>query len=929
MQKNYQSELTPPLEQIDRAPIAAIGPNQTSDKSPIAALNLENLESIISKDLLTVSPDLPLEDAIGCMSQEGDRHISAKHSNRHQTRKRVAREPLSKLRSSCILVVENSKLVGILTAQDILSTLATTNWQGLTVGEVMTQPVITIQGDHTVDLLTILNLMQQHQIHHLPVIDAQNRPVGTISTDSIGDVFDPLTAYRTIADLQKKVERLEVESRDRKSIEEALQQSETNFRAIFEKAAVGVSYSSLDGNIVLVNQKYADTLGYSAEELLLMSLQDITYPADLNNDATFFKQLLAGKINNYSIEKRFLRKDGSYIWIDLNVALMQTGRSGDKYCISSIQDISDRKRAEDSLRQQFEREQLVGAITRRVRKSLELEQILSTTVEQARQVLQSDRVLVYQIARDRSVSVVAEAVTPGWSHLLHTRFSEEAFPSECLQSYLDGHITYIADRKSDPMLPCMSQLMQDFQIEAMLAVPIVQKENEHLWGLLIAHQCSKSREWQSWEVTLQLQLADQLAIATKQSELYQQLQLELNERKRAEEQLRQTNDRLAITNVELARATRLKDEFLANMSHELRTPLNAILGMSEGLLDEDYAPLVDKQKKAIGTIAKSGRHLLDLINDILDLAKIEAGKLDLQIASVDLERLCDSSMSFVKPLALKKNIALTTKISKGVERNFMDERRMRQVLINLLSNAVKFTADGGNIALEVSVNTVERDINFRVIDTGMGIAPEDIQKLFETFIQIDSSLSRRHDGTGLGLALVRRIAELHGGRVSVESEVGKGSQFTVSIPWWQSQRPGSDALPLDNPYSKVVIDESTPSILIAQDGEDNIEAIANYLRTRDYQIVQAQTGEKVVEIAENLKPQLILIDVQIPNMDGLEAIRRMRLIPALQAVPIIAISSIHARGDRERCLKAGANEYFTRPFALKQLLNLVGKLLNV
>jgi signal transduction histidine kinase/CBS domain-containing protein len=446
--------------------------------------------------------------------------------------------------------------------------------------------------------------------------------------------------------------------------------------------------------------------------------------------------------------------------------------------------LRDSKRSEVALRQQVEREQLVGAITRRVRKSLNLAQILNTTVEQSCQVLQADRVLVYQIARNDTGCVIAESIKSGWSSILDTCFPSEVFPSECLQRYLEGHITYIADCKSEPILPCMTQFIEDFQIRAMLIVPIIQEESNRLWGLLIAHQCSNGREWQSWELTLQLQLADQLAIATKQSELYQQLQLELKERKRAEEQLRQTNDCLALTNEQLARATRSKDEFLSNMSHELRTPLNAILGISEGLLDEGFAPLTDKQKKALRTIEKSGKHLLELINDILDLAKIEAGKLELSFTSVEIASLCDSSMGFIKRQASKKNITLNTKILNGAERSFMDERRMRQVLINLLSNAVKFTPDGGDVTLEVSVNEEERKVFFCVRDTGIGIASEDKHKLFKTFVQIDSSLSRRHDGTGLGLALVLRIVELHSGSVRLESEVGKGSQFMVTIPLW-------------------------------------------------------------------------------------------------------------------------------------------------
>lgn len=843
---------------------------------------------------------------------------------------------------------------------------------------------------------------------------------------------------------------------DRKLIEQALQQSEANFRAIFEKAAVGFCYSDLDGKIFLVNQKYADTLGYSPEELLSASLQDITYPSDRNNDDVYFRQLLVGKIANYSIEKRFLRKDGSHIWVNLTMASVQIDGCGSQYYISSIQDISDRKRSDDAIRQQFEREQLVGAITRRVRKSLELEQILVTTVEQARQVLQADRVLVCKIDRDGAGGVVAESVDPHWRSLVNTYFSPEAIPPECLQSYLEGHITYIADRKSDPiLLPCMSELMASYQVEAILAVPIIQ-ENESLWGLLIAHQCSHGREWQAWEVTLQLQLADQLAIATKQSELYQQLQLELNERKRAEDQLRQTNDRLAVTNIELARATRLKDEFLANMSHELRTPLNAILGMSEGLLEEGYAPLVEKQKKAIGTIAKSGNHLLELINDILDLAKIEAGKLELQIAPVRLERLCDTSITFIKQQARKKNITLTTKIFSDPEPVFLDERRMRQVLINLLSNAVKFTNDDGNITLEVSLDKTKQEINFSVTDTGIGIAPSDIKKLFEAFVQIDSSLSRRHDGTGLGLALVRRIVEMHGGQVSVESKVGKGSKFKVTIPWWQSSQARLDLPTLEHHYYKVVtigdseqeVDElgyhlaeigirsisycemgrawqgllqidadlivmniqslkqihlkmlshiqasrhashipllivtnaeeqaqlapllqfhpattylvrpvsvlqiyaeidriksseklnhpnyiysqhkaAQPSVLIVQEDDTNVAAIADRLQALGdrHQIIQARTGQQAIEIACIQKPSLILLDMQIPEMDGLEVISHLRRNSELETTKIIAISGTNARGYRERCLSSGANEFFTKPIMLKSLLNLMSR----
>jgi PAS domain S-box-containing protein len=396
--------------------------------------------------------------------------------------------------------------------------------------------------------------------------------------------------------------------------------------------------------------------------------------------------------------------------------------------------------------------------------------------------------------------------------------------------------------------------------------------------------------------------------------------------------LRDTNEQLLLTNAQLARATRLKDEFLANMSHELRTPLNAILGMSEVLLEEIYAPLTDRQKKALTTIEKSGRHLLELINDILDLSKIESGKVQLELQPVSVSHLCDSSLTFVKQQANQKNIQIKSNAPKEIGEAIVDERRMRQVLINLLSNAVKFTPNGGRVTLEVEADNRDQTISFRVKDTGIGIAPEDMGKLFQAFVQVDSSLTRNYSGTGLGLALVRRIAELHGGSVTLESEVGKGSCFTVILPL---------KLALNNIRSEekmhaialVVVPESVsnssaPKILIAEDNDENIDTLMAYFLNHGYQFILAKNGLEAVELAKSEKPQLILMDIAMPKMDGLTAIRKIREDPALSHVPIIALTALAMSGDREKCLAAGANEYLTKPVSRQNLLNLTQHLLK-
>lgn len=241
---------------------------------------------------------------------------------------------------------------------------------------------------------------------------------------------------------------------------------------------------------------------------------------------------------------------------------------------------------------------------------------------------------------------------------------------------------------------------------------------------------------------------------------------------------------LSAANAELAQAARLKDEFLANMSHELRTPLNAILGLSEGLQEQLYGPLNEKQLKYLQTIEESGRHLLALINDILDLSKIGAGKLILQLEPVLISQVCHTSLRLISQNAQAKNLQVEFESNVDPAAVILaDERRLKQILVNLLSNAVKFTPTGGTIGLKVQDDRTRPALLFTVWDTGIGIAPEALARLFKPFVQLDSSLARRYEGTGLGLSLVARLTQMHGGEVTVQSEPGQGSRFTVSLPW--------------------------------------------------------------------------------------------------------------------------------------------------
>lgn len=433
-----------------------------------------------------------------------------------------------------------------------------------------------------------------------------------------------------------------------------------------------------------------------------------------------------------------------------------------------------------------------------------------------------------------------------------------------------------------------------------------------------------------------------------------ELKREIEERKRAEAAVQKARDNLEIrvqertaelsrVNAELARAAKLKDEFLANMSHELRTPLNVILGMAEALQEEVYGPLNDRQMKSLRTIEESGRHLLTLINDVLDLSKIGAGKFSLEITPVYVESVCQAALRMIKQIAQKKRLKVVSQFDQAVTTLHADERRLKQVLVNLLDNAVKFTPEGGQVGLEVSGDENLRIVHITVWDMGIGIAQDDMERLFQPFVQLDASLSRRYEGTGLGLSLVFRMVEMHGGSISVESEVGKGSRFTVSLPWKESTpaefflKHATQQISQSSPLPQTASEESeripvsgqSPTVLIAEDNEATIHTLSEYFSRKGYRITVARNGWEAFSQTKEMQPDIIIMDIQMPEMNGLEAIRHIRSDKQNLSTPIIALTALAMTGDREKCLTAGANEYMSKPVSLKNLAEVVSTLLKI
>lgn len=401
--------------------------------------------------------------------------------------------------------------------------------------------------------------------------------------------------------------------------------------------------------------------------------------------------------------------------------------------------------------------------------------------------------------------------------------------------------------------------------------------------------------------------------------------------------LEEANQALVNTNAALIQAARVKDEFLAMISHEVRTPLNAILGMTEGLREQIFGSLNERQQQALQTIECNGTHLLELMSDILDLAKLKSGQFNLECAPTDVAALCHSSLAGIKPQAQQKQITITENLPSHLPKVYLDERHLRQVFNNLLSNAVKFTPEGGNISFEASFQqppahsmaiqaTSQMVLQIAVRDTGIGIDSADLHKLFQPFVQIDSALNRQYSGTGLGLALVKHLVELHGGNVGVTSEVGVGSCFTIYIPC-------AAAAFSSKPANRSEVDSipsppmGGPLILLIGEDAANLKTATTYLKTRGYRVQVVNIAQDIFIPNPSETPDLIMMDILRLGRDELVTLRQTRDHPNLATIPILILASLAQEGDREGCFAAGASEYLSKPIKLKQLVATIQQLL--
>ena len=382
---------------------------------------------------------------------------------------------------------------------------------------------------------------------------------------------------------------------------------------------------------------------------------------------------------------------------------------------------------------------------------------------------------------------------------------------------------------------------------------------------------------------------------------------DITEQKRTEKALRKAT-------LAAEEANRAKSRFLNAMSHELRTPLNSILGFTELLGGQFFGALNDKQSEYIALLEASSRHLLDLVNDVLDLAKLDVGASELHRKNFAPRQLVEESVALMSALFAKKKLEVTVSADAAVDLVYGDTRRCKQILLNLLSNAVKYSPEGGHIDVHVARQD-DATIRLSVSDHGVGIPPTNLNRIFDEFYQVDEGRDSQLGGTGIGLALVKRLVELHGGEVGVESEAGVGATFWFTLPLPQ------DTGPIHKPSSPDLKAHPTERrILVVDDNHVNLTLFSEILTRFGHTVTIANNGREAIDLARSSRPDAVLMDVIMPEMDGLEATRQLRAIPEFKSLPIIAITGNADPESLQHCGEAGFTMHLEKPVGMKELL---------
>ncbi|WP_445241033.1 PAS domain S-box protein [Microcoleus vaginatus] len=668
------------------------------------------------------------------------------------------------------------------------------------------------------------------------------------------------------------------------------------FVSLIENSSDFIGMATLKGNTLFVNEAGRKLVGVeNLSAVLDTEIWDYIGPTFKEK---FSQEILPTIISHGQWQgegqMRHLRS-GQPIDVVMNAFLVKHPQTTEPLCFAAvIRDVTERKKAERMLREQAEQERLVSAIAQRVRQSLNLTQTLITAVQEVRQLLATDRTVIYRFESDETAVVVVESVGDDWMPLLGREVPMTSFGESYVSLYSAGQIQAMADIYTAGLSEKHRDLLASLQVRANLVVPIfigdesqelatdylpkisrigshgrsLETSQNRLWGLLIAHQCRGPRVWTDSEVDLLGRLSVQLAIAIQQSTLFEQAQ-----------QAREA----------ALEASRMKSLFLANMSHEIRTPMNGVMGMTDLLLKTNLTP---EQIDFVQTLKLSGQNLLSIINDILDLSKLEAGEMRLEILEFNLSICMNEVLDLLATPAQEKGIEVVALIDTDVPLQIKgDAARLRQILTNLINNAIKFT-EAGEVVIEVAdasnpgllaasdnqkilekIEPLKIENNdsmlllFKVTDTGIGIATEDQKKLFQSFTQVDASTTRKYGGTGLGLAISKELVELMGGQIGVESTPGQGSTFWFTVPTVKENLTGVGTACEVNLETVL----AGRKMLIASDKPTVRKVLVRMAVVWGMEVEEVENGWMTIAslykaVSLNSPYDIVLVDIQLPEM---------------------------------------------------------------
>ena len=775
---------------------------------------------------------------------------------------------------------------------------------------------------------------------------------------------------------------------DRKRAEEAGAASEKRLRSSFENALTGMCHTAPDGRLLEVNGVLCAMLGRSKEALESGTFQDITNPDDFGRDTERIQQTLRGELPGWRTETRYLHADGSTVWADMSTSLVRDEAGVPLYFSTQMLDISERKQAEEEgARGELMLRGIIGNNMALIYvKDLEGRYMLSNEpFEKAFGVdgewlvgrtdwdLDAELAPVWRendlFARNGAYHLEEFSDAPDGRHYYHSikfplfdgegrlyatcgvsldvtdqRRSEEALREQegFLQTVLqgldegvvacdrEGRVKLYNDRARElngvPPTESGPETWSDyfslFKADGHTPLPLdeVPMVTTLRGGFVTDAEVTVAPHGQAPRL---LKISGRPIFDEDRTQIGAVcVARDVTEAKRAEQELHRARD-------EALEASRMKSEFLANMSHEIRTPMNGVMGMTELLLDTD---LTDEQAEYARMACSSGEILLTVVNDILDLSKIEAGKVELDEADFDVVGAAEGCCALLRSRAEQKGLALRCDVRGSVPRSVRgDETRLRQILLNLVNNAIKFT-DEGEVTVAVRADGASSDgaaqiVRFEVSDPGVGIDPPQVARLFEPFAQADTSTIRRYGGTGLGLSISRQLVEMMHGEIGAESEAGVGSTFWFTVPFARGATPPTgDAGSADTGIAAADVTDRRRAVLVAEDNPINRVLAVKQLEKRGYRADVVADGRAAVEALLAGDYSAVLMDCQMPVMDGYEAtgeIRR-REDPA-RRTPIIAVTAHSMTGDRDTCLAAGMDDYLSKPIRVTELDAILGR----